>query len=224
MTHPKDKLLDYVLGDLSEQEQVLLETHLRECESCLQELRALQQTVIALSEAVPAAQAPANTWQNLQRHIQNKAPRPPREIPAKPGLWQGLALVTSLFLILTAVLWGYQQQKNYQLVLAEQRKVAGWLSRPDVSSQPLLSNQGERLGSVLTLSDGRALFVLRNPPQKGLSYQAWGSSNGQRVSLGLSERSLLEVVYEGYEFIGISLEPKGGNDAPSQPLGRVPTS
>lgn len=106
----------------------------------------------------------------------------------------------------------------------EQQKVAGWLSRPDVTTEQLLDAQGERLGSVLTLSDGRALFVMRERPPGGSSYQAWGQRGGERVSLGVSDGSLLAVPYTGFDTIGVSLEPRGGSPQPSRPLGRVPTS
>lgn len=229
MSHPTDLLLDYALAELEPNKSRELEAHLRQCESCRRELKALQGSLVSLTESLPATAAPADSWSIIQKRIHHQETFPEDDISQKllPAnirprrSWQAFALAASLVLALGGFFWGYQTQQHYQQVRAEQRKVAGWLSRSDVSSVQFVSDQGDRLGSVLTLSDGRALFVLRDPPAKGLVYQAWGMVNNERVSLGLSSRTLLEVPYSGYEFIGTSLEPAGGSPAPTRPLGRV---
>ncbi|MCA9835381.1 MAG: anti-sigma factor [Trueperaceae bacterium] len=222
MSHPTDLLLDYTLGELEPTKTRELEAHLRQCGTCRTELKALQSSYVALCESVPTASAPISNWAEIQKRI-TAGPEP--KIISAPvrriGPWPTLALAASLILAIGGFLWAFQLQQDYKQTQAEQRKVAGWLSRPDVSSVQFVSDQGDRLGSVLTLSDGRALFVMRNPPTKGQVYQAWGMVNGERTSIGLSSRTLLEVPYTGYEFIGTSLEPRGGSSQPTQPLGRV---
>ncbi len=228
MSHPTDFLLDYALAELEPEKSLELEAHLRQCESCRSELKALQASFVALSESLPLATAPAASWAIIQERIKPQTPSSgitEEKIILTPiknrRSWQAFALAASFILALAGFFWAFQTQQNYKQVRAEQRKVAGWLSRPDVASVQFLDDKGDRLGSVLTLSDGRALFVLRDPPEKGLAYQAWGMVNGQRTSLGLSNRTLLEVSYTGYDFIGTSLEPEGGSPAPTHPLGRV---
>lgn len=231
MSHPTDLLLSYALGELDKEEQATLELHLSSCELCLAELHALQASFVHLAESAPKVTAPAGSWAAIQARLAKTSTLNPSEstklIRLKPKrfYWQAFAVAASLLLFASGLFWGFQQRQNYLVTKAEQRKVAGWLSRPDVSSQQLLDAQGERLGSVLTLSDGRALFVFRTAPSRGFSYQAWGDSpSGERVSLGLSDRTLLEVPYEAYAFIGVSLEPDGGSEAPEELLGGVPTS
>ncbi len=231
MSHPTDLLLSYALDELSSKEQETLELHLSSCELCLAELHALQASFVHLAESAPQVLAPAGAWAAIQARLAEPS-EPTRSeathvISLKPKrfAWQAFAMAASLLLFASGLLWGFQQRQNYLVTKAEQRKVAGWLSRPDVSSQQLLDAQGERLGSVLTLSDGRALFVFRTAPSRGFTYQAWGDSpSGERVSLGLSDRTLLEVPYEAYAFIGVSLEPDGGSAEPEELLGGVPTS
>jgi len=236
MSHPSDLLLSYALGELNAKEQETLELHLSNCELCLAELGALQDSFVHLAESAPKVTAPAGAWSAIQARLTEASeltssasimPETTNLISLKPKrfAWQAFAVAASLLLFASGLFWGFQQRQNYLVTKAEQRKVAGWLSRPDVSSQQLLDAQGERLGSVLTLSDGRALFIFRTAPSRGFTYQAWGDSpSGERVSLGLSDRTLLEVPYEAYGFIGVSLEPDGGSAEPEELLGGVPTS
>ena len=222
MKHPTELLPDYALGELTPEEARLVEAHLARCPTCRAELRELQEGLVKLAESVPEARAPQGGWENIQARL---AQRSTGEVtPKRPqrAFWQPWLVAASLLIAASGLWWGVEQQQGYAQLRGEQRKVAGWLSRSDVVTRQLLDEQGERLGSVLTLSDGRALFVLREPPPAGSSYQAWGQRDGERVLLGVSDSSLLEVPYTGFDFIGLSLE--GGSSQPSRPLGRVPTS
>ena len=222
MTHPRT-LADYALGELSPEEARAVELHLKGCAVCRAELRALRETLVTLVETLPPADLPETAWQDVQSRLAGQNAVPPRAAPRRA--WPLVALAASLVLALSGLFWGFQERQGYQQLAAEQRKVAGWLSRPDVSAQPLTDAAGERLGSVLTLSDGRALFVLRTAPPAGTSYQAWGygaePSGTAPVDLGSTGRTLLEVPYADYQTLELSLEPERGSAQPTQPLGRV---
>lgn len=220
MKHPTELLPDYVLDDLSPEEVRSVGTHLERCSVCRVELRDLRESLVMLAESVPEARAPQDSWEKIQARLARAEAAPPKPRPP----WQAWLLAATFLVAATGLWWGFDQQQSTQSLRREQQKVAGWLSRADVTTQQLLDAQGERLGSVLTLSDGRALFVMREPPPGGSSYQAWGRRGGERVSLGVSDSSLLEVPYTGFDTIGVSLEPGSGSPEPSQPLGRVPTS
>ena len=220
MKHPTELLPDYVLENLSPKEARLVEVHLEHCSVCRAELRDLRESLVGLAESVPEARAPQGNWEKIQARLTRAETAPPKS----RAPWQAWLLAASFVVAATGFWWGFDQQQSAQAFSREQQKVAGWLSRPDVTTEQLLDAQGERLGSVLTLSDGRALFVMRERPPGGSSYQAWGQRGSERVSLGVSDGSLLEVPYTGFDTIGVSLEPRGGSPQPSQPLGRVPTS
>lgn len=220
MRHPTELLPDYVLEDLSPEEVRSVETHLEGCSVCRARLRDLRESLVILAESVPQAYAPPGNWEKIQARLPRAEAAPLKPRPS----WQAWLLAASFLVAATGLWWGFDQQQSAQALSREQQKVAGWLSRADVMTQQLLDAQGERLGSVLTLSDGRALFVMRKPPSGGSSYQAWGRKGSERVSLGVSDSSLLEVPYTGFDTIGVSLEPRGGSREPSRTLGRVPTS
>jgi hypothetical protein len=78
------------------------------------------------------------------------------------------------------------------------------------------------IGTVLISPRDYALFVLNTPPPAGKSYQAWGRVNGTVTSLAITEDRLIPVRSEGFERIGVSLEPLGGSPQPTQPLGGIP--
>lgn len=224
MTHPNERLTDYVLGELSPEEMRTIEAHLASCDTCRAEVVALRETLVTLVETLPNTHLPEGSWQAIQARLDAGATVETARSTAfstkRERRWQPFAIAASLIIALGGLFWGYQAQQSYQLVQSEQRKVAGWLSRPDVTAQQLTDAEGERLGSVLTLSDGRALFILRSAPPAGSSYQAWGYGDAP-MNLGLTDRTLLEVPYTDYSVLEISLEPSSGSTQPTQILGRV---
>ena len=222
--HPTDYLTDYILDELTPQEAREVEAHLATCETCRTEVRALRETFVNLVETVPPVTPPPTAWSDIQARLNTEVSETDLSSPKPRRTWQVFALAASLFIALGGLFWGFQERQNYQQAQQEQRKVAGWLSRPDVTAQQLTDMSGERLGSVLTLSDGRALFILRDAPPTGSSYQAWGYANESPVALGLTNRTLLEVLYTDYEILEVSLEPKQGSSKPTRPLGRVPVT
>lgn len=231
MTHDKARLTDYVLGELSETQVQELELHLASCAACREDVRVLREAFVSVVDALPVAVAPEGAWQKIAQRLDADAPAFAREeqvfVPPVPRTsrnvwsWRPLALVASFVLLAGGLFWGVNTRQSYVQLQQEQRKVAGWLSRPDVVAQQLTDANGERLGSVLTLSDGRALFVLRSTPPAGSRYQAWGYENDAPVTLGLTGRTLLEVPYENFDALLISLEPKQGSVTPTRPLGSV---
>ena len=204
--HPTE-LLPYLLGELSPLEQQQVELHLLDCAECQRDLRLLQEEYEKLIEALPQQDAPASAWHAVQSKLETSASE--RFAPVKPKSWQPWAVAAGIIVALSTLFWGYQQRQSYVQVQAEQRKVAGWLSRPDVVRTQFLDEQGERLGSVLTLSDGRALFVFRRPPPGGQVYEVWGETYEGRTALAKSNRTLLEVPYSGFDRLGATLAAQG---------------
>lgn len=219
MNHPEALLPDYALGLLSEREAAEVKAHLQTCSECRRELRALNRTLTQVVETLPPVSPPAGSWQKIQARLEtpsnpaspSQAPAPPVPVFAsgRPRLRWLVAAGMCVFLAVGALFWGYHNQQTYQQVTREQRTVAGWLSNPEVTPIPLQDRDGQRLGSVLVRPDGQALFVLRELPERGLAYQAWGHRDGDLVSLSVSQRPIFQVPWEAYESLYLSLEQIG---------------
>jgi hypothetical protein len=136
--------------------------------------------------------------------------------------WAAAALV---LLVLGLGGWGVGLYRQYQALAQEQAKLARWLADPEVKWQLIKNSQGQAFGTMLWREEGPCLMVLREPPPPGKVYQAWGRKSGaEPVSLGVFSGRVFETNYEGFDFMGVSLEPPGGSPQPTEPLGRVPTS
>ena len=229
--HPKDLLPDYALGLLSPEDAAQVERHIRTCAACRAELARFNNTLAALVDTLPATPPPPATLEKIQSRVaaeQSDVSLPPPEpvavsatrSPRAPVIWL-LAACMSVILAISGTLWGYRSHQAYQQAVQEQRVVASWLSQPEVETFPLQDRSGQRLGSVLLLPDGRALFVLREPPSRGNAYQAWGHTGEDLASLVVSERPVFEVPWQGFDALYLSLEPPGGSPSPTVRLGRV---
>jgi hypothetical protein len=227
MSHPDDRLPDYLLGMLSPEEAAELQAHLEACRVCQEELRQLSGSLITMVEALPPAPPPADAFKKIQARLAGErtakvpsaSPRPARRFPYG---W-ALAAVLSLVIAGGGILWGYRSQQSYRQAAEEQRVVAEWLLHLDVRPFLLQDREGNRVGSVLIRPDGQALFVLREPTAEGRAYQAWGhrDDEDELVSLGISQRPVFEVAWRGYEALYLSLEPSEGSPQPTVPLGRL---
>ena len=228
--HPKDLLPDYVLGMLSPEETAEVEAHLQTCAACRAELARLHGALAGLVDALPATPPPSGTLERIQARLAaekldtsptpaKSADVPVQQPPRAPVMW--LVACMSVLLAVGGSFWGYQSHQAYLQVIGEQRVVASWLSQPEVEAFLLQDRAGQRLGSVLLLPDGRALFVLREPPARGNAYQAWGHAGDDLASLVVSERPVFEVPWQGFDSLYLSLEPPGGSPSPTVPLGRV---
>ncbi len=114
---------------------------------------------------------------------------------------------------------GTVQARADELV-TDQRRLAGWLSRDDVTSTRLPeANDGSAPGSVLFLPDGRALVVMRDVPAEGRTFQVWGARGAELVPLTTFVERTVEVEASSYDSVVISVEPAGGSDVPTEVLG-----
>lgn len=105
-------------------------------------------------------------------------------------------------------------------LVTDQRRLAGWLSRDDVTSARLPeAGDGAAPGSVLFLPDGRALVVMRDVPAEGRTFQVWGVRGADIVPLTTFVDRTVEVEASSYDSVVISVEPAGGSDAPTEVLG-----
>ena len=213
MSRPRELLTDYARGALPEADAVRLEEHLRACPACRGEVREVREGFVELVEGLPRAQVPPGAWNRVLDRVRRQ----------KMRLGQRVAwgLAASLVVVAALGFWGFQALQDAAQADLEARTVARWLARDDVTRVSLGIYPSGGFGSVLLLPDGRTLFVLDDGPGRGKSYQAWGHRDGQVVSLGTFRRPIFETNTSGFDEVGVSLEPRGGSDRPTHPLGRT---
>lgn len=209
----RELLPDYALGLLEGEEKAQLEQALQSSPELRQELTELREVLLRLPESLPPVAPPPRVWVQIQHKTH----------PRRNFLRWVAAMLVLLGLGLGG--WGVGLYRQYQTLAQEQAKLARWLADPEVKWQLIKNSEGLSFGTMLWREEGPCLMVLREPPPPGRVYQAWGRKNGEEpVSLGVFSGRVFETDYEGFDFMGVSLEPPGGSPQPTEPLGRVPTS
>ena len=218
--HPTPLLAGFVLGDVDVHERELVEVHLLTCAACRAEVAALRDALFSLPDTLPSAPVPDGAWERLQARrnasTQDITPIiPNRTVP----LWP-LAAAVSVGLVL-----GGLGTQSYLKVQQQAQNQGSMLT----GTQPirLTDARGRAFGTVLFTANMEALVVLDKRPPGGQVYQVWGRPKVQEgevkpVSLGMTDGTALRIIRcNSYEFVGVSLEPIGGNVAPTHSLGRV---
>ncbi len=225
--NPRELLPDYVLGLLSPAEKQAVENYLESSSTARSELEALQKTFIKLSESTPPA-TPQTSFQDLQRRLENAKPSHHQPVKAEKSFWykelrdwHNYALAASLALAAIGFSWGYNARQEAQRIEGENTTLNEWLAYGDLRMTKLNNENSEQIGTVLISPRDYALFVLDTPPPAGKSYQAWGRVNDTVTSLAISEERLIPIKTDGFERVGVSLEPLGGSPQPTEPLGGI---
>lgn len=228
----RDLLPDYVLGLLSPEETLAVEKYLADSSTARAELQALQRTLVKMSESAPVS-TPQTSFEEIQRRLATakQSESKPQPVPVKPGKsfwyrelrdWHNYAVAASLALAILGLSWGWNARQEARRIETENETLNEWLAYGDLSMTSLRDANDNAIGTVLISPRNYALFVLNTPPPAGKSYQAWGRTNGTITSLAITENRLIPVKSEGFERIGVSLEPLGGSPQPTQPLGNIP--
>jgi anti-sigma-K factor RskA len=220
----------YALGALEADEAAALETHLQTCASCQTELAEYRALSDSLLTAVPPRQPPAALRRRLQNRLPGaQSPKQPRwKVSLAPAL--GLAVLALFILNIFSLiqLRQIQAQQAALLTRVENAQLAlTFISSPNVQTLPI---EGEQVTGMLLLDrqTNQAVLVSRNlpplPPSQ--TYQIWlvKPDNG-RVSAGTfrpEEQTAFTIQslapsqpFSDYIGIGITIEPKGGSDAPT---------
>lgn len=213
MTDLRELLPDYALGLLEGEEKVRLEQALQSSAELRQELAELRVVLLRIPESLRPEVPPPGVWAKIQH----------KAFPRRNFLrWVAVAAV---LIVLGLGGWSLDQYHRYRALAEEHAKVARWLADPEAKWRLIRNAEGKSFGTMLWTEDGRCLMILSEPPPAGKVYQAWGrKTEGDPISLGVFTTRVFETSYEGFAFVGVSLEPPGGSPQPTQPLGRVPTS
>ncbi|WP_174422432.1 anti-sigma factor domain-containing protein [Calidithermus chliarophilus] len=209
----RDLLPDYLLGQLEPEEARRLEEQLERSPELRAELEALRAALFRLPDQLAPVTPPPRAWQGIQARTRRGRGVP---WPWVTGIAAGLALVFASF--------GLYEWQALRALRAEQAKVAHWLSEPEGKWRAIKNARGEGVGTMIWLEDGGCLIVMKDPAPEGKVYQAWGRKGDKPVSLGVFRGRVYETRFEGFERMGVSLEPPGGSAQPTEPLGSVSVS
>ncbi|HEY5728915.1 MAG TPA: anti-sigma factor [Anaerolineales bacterium] len=221
----------YAIGALDDRDVAALETHLRSCLSCQNELAEYRAMSASLLMAVPPKHPPAA----LRTRLAGKLPSArkitrPRFTFSLNRFALGLTVI-ALFVLNLVSLMQLRQIQSQQARLSSQFENAQaalvMLSSPNIIMLPVL---GENVSGTLLLDRERnqAVLVTQNLPplSENQIYQIWlVKPDGGRDSAGLfspesgqsytTQNISTSQPFSDYLGIGVTVEPAGGSDAPT---------
>ncbi|ABF44909.1 MULTISPECIES: anti-sigma factor domain-containing protein [Deinococcus] len=196
------------LGILSPEEEARVQAALEADPALRARLRADQEALTALVEALPPAEPPAGAEDRLMARLAAEREREASPLPAAaPRRWTfwlplaglGLAAVLALTFVLRPPA---DPLRHYARV-------------PGATTQAVTS-KGSVVGQLVRLPDGRVYLHLNQPAAAGRAYQMWRIQGSQPISLGMFEGQgfLLSGLPAGAT-IAVSVEPPGGSPQPT---------
>jgi hypothetical protein len=221
MTHDEVQQLlgAYALDAVDDAERSEIEDHLRDCARCRAEVLEHRETAAFLAHA--GADAPPSLWDDIAAAI---APSSPDVVPLPPRLgreartknrWpQALALVGAAAAVVIGVLVVQvrDQDRRIDRIQAASDQFQTAMDVPGARVVHLTAGDTE-LPVVLT-PDGKAwLLASALPPlANGRTYQLWGKSGGDLVSVAVLGRDPGVVSFdaEGYAALAVTDERAPG--------------
>ncbi|MFI1164232.1 anti-sigma factor domain-containing protein [Streptomyces sp. NPDC020801] len=235
----------YALDALEPAERVRFEKHLRKCERCAAEVRALSEDAVRLAWSA-AAPAPAalrdrvlaavrNTPQDpvparehtpqLPPHVWGIQPPPGRTRAPRPRpLLVPFATVTAAAALVVAALFAVQANRTQDQLDAQRdraREIAHVLSAADARATTGQDARGRGIGVIASASEGRAVVTLSGyaAPPSGRVRQLWLMRPGaQPRSLGLFAGDTPLVasgLAKSATSLAVTVEPDGGSAQPT---------
>ncbi len=216
----------YAVDAVDDLERARFEEHLAGCDDCRAELDGLRAAASMLAAATPVA-PPAGLRDLVLSNIATVRPLPPLISPAheRRRRWAPFLAAAAAVLIVAGVGATWQPWNdpadNPSVTLSAADRV---LQAPDAEQVSLSIDQAEAT-VVRSKSQGRAVVVTKDMPSPptGKVYELWlRNDKGRLFPAGLMPPgSDNTVVLEGDATqatgVGITLEPVGGSDVPTQP-------
>lgn len=227
--HVFDLLPAYALGSLDEEEKIIVEAHLPDCETCRLELESYSRVVddlpLATKITQPRADLKASIFEQLGEERQSKDPQPAESwfdrlkstFLSTAPVWGAVGLVLVIVLLISNLYLLNNLRTHETAKLAELTTMALVATdySPNSTGILVISRDGEY--GVLVVDE---LPVLDESQQ----YQLWLIIDGQRTSGGVFSvndegyGSLLitsEQPLSSYPAFGITIEPAGGSPGPT---------
>lgn len=218
----------YAVHALDAAESELFEGHLRECQSCWDEVRELTATSARLAEAVSEPAPPGLRERVLAAVTRTRQDAPDADVvdlAARRRWYQAPATAAAAFLLVVAGGLGvFAASEQRQAEQAEERaaRIAAIATDPDrfVTSIPAISGGRAHVAAA----DGSVVFHTTGLPllPEDRVYQLWLIEDGHSRSAGvLGNGSELAAFVEDMgsaESLGVTVEPVGGSTQPSDEL------
>lgn len=198
---------EYVLGTLRGRARERFERAMRSDRLVGDAVRAWEERLLPLSEAIPAIEPPARVWRSIQARLRTTdAPR--KSFWSSLGLWRGLSLASlAAVVVLAALLLRGAPERAEGAVVAV-------LAAKDAKATLVAS--ADRFGRYLTI---KAIERIDIPPDRSL--QLWMlPATGNPRSLGLIDTNTAARValsapadqaLRNIPALAVSLEPRGGS-------------
>jgi anti-sigma-K factor RskA len=219
----------YAVDALDADERGAFEAHLRQCETCRDEVAELHATAARLGDATASTPPPqlredVLAQAKVTRQDSPLAPVTPIDaIRSRRMLW--LAGVAAAAVVVAAGLGvvAYRaDQRADQLAVADQQ-IEQVLSDPEATSQTLPVVGGGQGTLVVSPGTDQGLLVTAGLASAGpdRTYQLWAISKGAATSLGLlpaprdGTSAKVFVLPGGTATFGMTVEPAGGSPQPT---------
>ncbi|MEU6260082.1 anti-sigma factor [Streptomyces sp. NPDC047043] len=223
----------YALDALEPAERFRFEKHLKTCDSCAAEVRALSEDAVRLAWSTaappPAAmrdrvlaavratpqepsmarehtpQLPPHVWGTQPPPSRTRAPRERRPffVPLATATAAAALVVASLFAVQAR-----QTQDKLDAAQAQSREIAHVLAAPDARATTRKGAQGRSIGAIASASEGRAVVTLSGYADlpSGRVHQLWlMRPDAQPRSLGLFKGGDTPLVATGLNKSATSL-------------------
>jgi anti-sigma-K factor RskA len=218
----------YVVDALDDDERERFEAHLAECSACRQEVAEFQATTGRLSQLMaerPPDSLRATIMARVTTTPQEPPVRPPDELAARRRsprrlLAPALAVAAAVIALLLGIGWISSHR-----ALDRQEAISAVLAAPDAKSVELGGGAGTMrvvysptLDRSVVVADGMADL----PSDR--TYALWfiGPGGPEEAALfrtsGGRTTKVLPRTPEGYQALGVTKEPAGGSDTPTQPI------
>jgi anti-sigma factor RsiW len=201
----------YALDVLDRDERDRFEAHLEECERCRDELGELRDAASALA----FVEGPAPPAALRDRILDAARAEPLNVVPLRPrrGIATSVAAVVAVAATAAAVAFGIWAATLHHS-LSQERAVTNVLRDPNARHITLQGRPGE----LVVAPSGDAVLTVRLPlPPPGRTYEAWVASPKIHPA-GVFAGGVVKLdrrVPRGAQVM-VTLERKGGTDAPTQ--------
>ena len=229
----------YALDALDADEARAVEAHLAECPRCRAEVAVHRETVALLANV--GGEAPPAIWDRIGAEISfgggtgaAMPPMPARVVRfrGRPGVARPVMATVALAAAALVAVLGVStirlenRVNNLRDAVSAgglQQAVAAAVLDPHHTSVRLASSDGRLSADVVIQADGNAYLVSSDLPPLRVdrTYQLWGISGGEPVSLGLlgdSPRLAAFRVDPAISELMVTAEPKGGRPQPDSPV------
>ncbi|SBT65807.1 Anti-sigma-K factor RskA [Micromonospora sediminicola] len=225
----------YALDAVDDVERAAFERHVAECEPCRTEVAELRQTAARLADENVVATPPGLRERTLAQVARTPQLRTDaRGAGRRAGTWRRLTVAAAAAVLVaggaSAVTWTVSNGRisDERASADEARRIAAVLDAPDARVFERSLQPGGAATVVVSRERDRGVVLLRDLPEpgRGRIYELWLIRGGEPRKVGrLAEgaRASTTVIgpVAGAGTFGVSNEPRGGSDAPTQFVGTV---